>query len=222
MLYTVLAALGLGFILTILVMVMGSIKSKPIFEEHEANFVFVLIVFGSLFSAGAFQANRSKAGITEYLMIPASTWEKFISEALLSFSFSFVFYIVYWLYALIINSFLSGMVNAYFMPFNLDLSYYCLALVSYVFGIGIFQFGAITFRQMPFLKVLLWALPFFAIVFLLKTSADLSQNSLIGYDEYTHRSISYTPLVQYSTYLAIPVGFIFWVLTYLKLKEKEA
>ena len=220
--YTALAGLGMAFILTLFPIVTGQIKSTPIFSDHEMNFVVILFVFGAMYAGGTFNANRSKSGITEYLMIPASTLEKFLSEVLLTIGFSLILFILYWFYAFLINLVLSNTVDAFFIPFNLDLSYYGLVLIGYLFMLGLFQFGAITFRQMPFLKVLLWTLPFFVIVFVLMTLSSLGENSMIGYDEYTLRSLIVTPIVQYKFYLSIPMGLMFWFLTYLKLKEKEA
>lgn len=220
--YTALAGLGLSFVLTVFPMVTGDIKSTPLFAEHEISFITLLLVFGAMFAGSGFNSNRSKSGVTEYLMIPASSFEKFLSEMLLTVGFSVVFYMLYWIYAMVINLILSNVVDAFFMPFNLDLSYYGLVLIGYLCMLGLFQFGAITFRQMPFIKMLLWTLPFAVIVFVLTTMSGLSLNSVVGYDEYTSRSIITTPLVLYKFYLSIPVGLLFWALTYLKLKEKEA
>lgn len=220
--YTVLASLGLSFVLTIFPIFIGSIRSTPIFTDHEISFVTLLFVFGGMYAGSSFNANRSKSGITEYLMIPASSLEKFFSEVLLTIGFSLAFYALYWLYAIVINLVLNNAVDAFFMPFNLDFSFYGLALIGYFGMLGLFQFGAITFRKMPFLKLLLWTIPFAVIVFMLFTMSTLSKNSVIGYDEHTFRSIIMTPLLQYKFYLSVPVGLMFWFLTYLKLKEKEA
>lgn len=220
--YTTLAGLGLSFVLTIYPMITGQIKSVPFFDAHEYSFIVLLCVFGAMFAGSGFNSNRSKSGVTEYLMIPASSLEKFLSEMFLAVGFSVVFYGFYWIYAIVMNLILSNVVDAFFMPFNLDLSYHGLVLIGYLCMLGLFQFGAITFRQMPFIKVLLWTLPFVVIVFVLTTMSGLSLNSVVGYDEYTSRSIVTSPLVLYKFYLSIPVGLLFWVLTYLKLKEKEA
>lgn len=220
--YTAMAGLGIAFVLTILPIVVGQTRSLPIFKDHEFNFMILLFVFGAIYAGSSFNAHRSKAGITEYLMVPASSLEKFLGEALLTVGFSIAAYIVYWLYALTVNWILGSVIDAFFMPFNLDLSYYGLALAGYLCLLGVFQFGAITFRQMPFLKILLWSVPFIIVVFVLNRMSALNQNSLIGFDEHAFRSIITTRLIVYRFYLSVPVGLLFWALTYLKLKEKEA
>lgn len=219
---TALAGVGLALMLTLLPIVTGQIKSLPIFNDHEFNFMVLLFVFGAIYAGSSYSANRSKAGITEYLMIPASSLEKFLAEALLTIGFSVAAFIVYWLYAILINWILGSVIEAFFMPFNLDLSFYGLALLGYLFLQGLFQFGAIAFRQMPFLKILLWSVPFVIIVFVLNRMSAMAENSAIRFDESTYRSIITTPLLQYRYYMSIPVGLLFWALTYLKLKEKEA
>lgn len=221
--YFIIAAIGMALIATLIPVVGGMIKSTLIFNSHEAQFIFILFVTGFLFSSGGFVKNRSKIGLMEYLSIPASQFEKFLGELVLSVVlYPLCLFVTYYLFSLGINAFLSELVNAFFMPFNLELPYYGEILLVYLFAQGLFLFSSITYQKMPLLKVLLWCILPIIVVFVFISIGSLSSNSIMGFDEETYRNVLNTFILRHRYEMAIPLGLFFYALTYLKLKEKEA
>lgn len=227
MLYT--ACIGLGVVIVYLLMfssiggINSTINREMYFNQHEFFFVLSLYISGFVFSGGSFIRFRSKQGTIDYLMIPASNTEKFSSEVLLTtLVYPSFFLLSYWLFSVIVNGVLNNISQAFFMPFSFNIAPYGLGLMVYFFIQAIFLFGAASFQRAPLMKLILWALLIAAVIALIFYVAWLNFDYSKGTDELAMNKIFYSSLVYNWHFLTIPVGLVFWLLAFLKLKEKEA
>ncbi|KYG82302.1 hypothetical protein [Roseivirga echinicomitans] len=223
MLYT--ACIGLGFAILFIVIYwnMDVYYNDMVFSRHEYLFVLSLYISGFIFTGSCFIRFRSKQGTIDYLMLPASNTEKFISEFLLAtLVYPLFFLLSYWLFSVIVNGVLNNISQAFFMPFSFNIAPYGLDFMVYFFIQTIFLFGAACFQKIPLMKIVLWALLVAAIIALLFYTAWLNFDYSKGTDELAMNKIFYSSLVYNWHFLTIPVGLVFWLLAFLKLKEKEA
>jgi hypothetical protein len=223
MLYT--ACIGLGFAILFIVVFwnMDVYYNDMVFSRHEYLFVLSLYISGFIFTGSSFIRFRSKQGTIDYLMIPASNSEKFISEFLLTtLLYPLFFLLSYWLFSVVVNGVLNNISQAFFMPFSLKVAPYGLDLMVYFFIQAIFLFGAASFQKIPLMRILLWALLVAAIIALLFYTAYLSLDFSKGTDELAINKLFYSSVVYNWHFLTIPVGIVFSLLVFLKLKEKEA
>tara|TARA_R110001592_G_scaffold75098_2_gene227492 strand:- start:3159 stop:3917 length:759 start_codon:yes stop_codon:yes gene_type:complete len=227
MLYTVCIGLGVVIIYLFMFNSVGGINTimnrDMYFNQHEFFFVLSLYISGFVFSGSSFIRFRTKQGTIDYLMIPASNTEKFFSEVLLTtLVYPLFFLLIYWLFSVLANSMLNSVFPAFFMPFSLNIAPYGLGLMFYFFIQAIFLFGAASFQKIPLMKILLWillvAVSIVLSFYVTASSVDYSK----GTDELAAIRISESLLLYYWHFWAIPIGLVFWLLAFLKLKEKEA
>ena len=198
-------------------------------RSMEAFFKTGYLISGFFISGMAFSNFRSKEKTISYLALPASLTEKFISELLLT---TIGFTVIYTFTFYIFNSafyFIRPVtfVNIADIGILKTIKYY-LILQS------VFLAGAATFRKAPVFFtgfVLFIAGVIFAIVVALlfrELSGIVSSshieyfssrtlNKLFHYSNYKDDLLYVVPRFMF-TYLLAPV---FWIVTYLKLKEKE-
>ncbi|WP_141655465.1 hypothetical protein [Roseivirga seohaensis] len=223
MLYT--ACIGLCFAILFIVIYwnMDVYYNDMVFSLHEYLFVLSLYISGFIFTGSSFIRFRSKQGTIDYLMIPASNSEKFSSEVLLTtLVYPSFFLLSYWLFSVIVNGVLNNISQAFFMPFSFNIAPYGLDYMVYFFIQAIFLFGAASFQRAPLMKLILWALLIAAVIALIFYVAWLNFDYSKGTDELAMNKIFYSSLVYNWHFLTIPVGLVFWLLAFLKLKEKEA
>ncbi|MFT6216335.1 MAG: hypothetical protein ACJAS3_002744 [Roseivirga sp.] len=219
------AGIGLGIATVYLFMFWATriLDEELYFNQHEYLFVLSLYISGFIFAGSSFAQLRSEQGTRDYLMLPASKTEKFIIEAFISaFVYPLFFLLSYWVFSLVANSMLNNVLQTFYMPFSLNIAPYGLALFVYFFIQPVFLFGAVNFQKMPLIKTLLWILLIAASIALLIYCSWLNIDYSEGIDELAMNKPLYSPLVYYRHYLIIPVGLVFCLLTFLKLKEKEA
>lgn len=223
MLYTACIGLGVAIVYILIFWSYDVYNRDMIFSQHEYLFVLSLYISGFIFSGSSFVRFRSKQGTIDYLMIPASNTEKFISEVLLTtLVYPLFFLLCYWLFSSLANAILNSVFQASFMPFSVNIAPYGLDLMVYFFIQAIFLFGAASFQKTPLMRIVLWALLVATIIALLFYTAWLNFDYSKGTDELAMNKIFYSSLVYNWRFLAILVGLIFWLLAFLKLKEKEA
>ncbi|WP_323755880.1 hypothetical protein [Roseivirga sp.] len=223
MLYT--ACIGLGFAILFIVIYwnMDVYYNDMVFSLHEYLFVLSLYISGFIFTGSSFIRFRSKQGTIDYLMIPASNSEKFSSEVLLTtLVYPLFFLLSYWLFSVIVNGVLNNISQAFFMPFSFNIAPYGLGLMVYFFIQTILLFAAVTFQKTPLMKIILWALLVAAVIALIFYVAWLNFDYSKGTDELAMNKLFYSSVVYNWHFLTIPVGVVFSLLVFLKLKEKEA
>ncbi|MFT6054775.1 MAG: hypothetical protein ACJASP_001669 [Roseivirga sp.] len=222
-LYTTCIGLGVWVVFLFSIWSFGDVRREMYFNKHEYLFVLSLYITGFIFSGSSFIRLCSKQGTIDYLMIPASNAEKFITEFLLTtFMYHLFFLLTYWIFSVVANSIMNSVFQAYFMPFSFNVAPHGLSLMVYVFIQSIFLFGAASFQKIPLIKTLVWALLVVAVIILLFYITASSIDYSKGTDELAMNRLFYGSLVYYWQYLVIPVGLVFWLLAFLKLKEKEA
>ncbi len=194
-----------------------------------------LFIAGLFIAGSAFSNFRNKEKTLSYLMLPASSLEKFISEWLLT---TFVFIIVYTGIFYIFNFLLLSVGNIFGFDvniiniFNPDLLFDNLPKF-FIFQ-SLFLAGAATFKKSPFFKTVFVGFLFMIFItiylsvlayFLKGTFETFSFNNngmnMSGQElsyNYENHWITETAKIMYY-YITAPA---FWLYTYFKLKEKEA
>ncbi len=125
--------------------------------EHYSGYAFSLLIGGFVLSSLAFRDHGNPLKRYNYLMLPASSFEKFLSMwVLTSPGWILGYTLIYTLYTILAN--LTGRLlfdHLVFLPFN-PLAVQALKFVNLYFILqGIFLAGASHFRGYPFPKTLL-------------------------------------------------------------------
>ena len=223
MLYTAGIGIGMTLIICLYMLSLGTLEDQMYFNQHEYLFILSLYISGFVFSGNSFIRLRSLQSTRDYLMLPASSTEKFIIEVLLTtVLYPFLFFIIYWLFSLLFNAILDSVSQAFFMPFSLNVAPYQRALMVYFFIQSIFLFGAASFQKTPLIRTSLLFLLTVGFIVLFVYVAWFFYDLDKGMDELAMNKLFYSSAVYYRHYFVILLGLLFWVLTYLKLKEKEA
>lgn len=157
-----------GFFLIVLI-----ITAKTGTIDHEVHYVFmsiILFVFGFIFTSMAFKQAHKKLLNHDWLMLPASTLEKFIEKLLLyTVVFSVVSVIFYTLFTLIARLVIQVFLGEYFPGFN-PLNPIIWAMIGhYILAQSIFLLGAAWFKNNNFIKTILTMVIFSIILSLLST-----------------------------------------------------
>lgn len=196
-------------------------------------------VTGILISGMAFSDFRNKEKTMSYLMIPATSLEKFLSILLLvTVGFVLVYTSVFGVFnllnSLIISSISDSLSLAFFNPFN---SYVWITIAVFIPIQSVFLAGAATFQKIPIFYTALYFFIFMliygAIAFILIRyyTGGLSFTGIGDNDNIVFSSTNGLPSEMsienissikafkfFFTYLLAP---IFWVVAWFKLKEKE-
>lgn len=223
-LITFVTAFGLLFTGFILESIFGYDK---IYASHAGNYVFTLLVGGFILSSLAFGDLSNHLKRYNYLTLPASAFEKFISMWFLTcICWILLFTLVYIVYALTANAaghlFFSNKVYLAFDPFGktpLE------AIKYYTVLQGIFLIGAVHFKGYVFPKTIFTLLLlgmtcgiifYFSMADLFRFDSDL----ITQYSE-----MKGTPLAQFWQVIQWFFWWILaplcWVITYFGLKEQE-
>lgn len=222
-LITLLISFGLqffvGFILSCI------LEDLEIYEHYE-NFGFNLIIVGFILSSLAFKDLNHTLKRYQYLTLPVSALEKFLSMWFLtSVSWIIFFTGIYYFYAIVVNLFGSNIfTNIHFesfSPFNSK----ALDIIKYYFVLqGIFLVGATHFKGYVFPKTILSLLIFAAVCglffyfgmhdFFTVEECTAETNPLIG-----------TPAHQFWKLTQALFWWILaplcWLISYFGIKEKE-
>jgi hypothetical protein len=217
-------AFGLLFVGLLLESIFGYEK---VIETHPGSFAFTLITGGFILSSLTFNDLSNPLKRYDYLTLPASTLEKFISMWFLTcVCWVVVFTFAYIVYSLIANAIghllFRNMTYLAFDPLGkIPLS----AIKYYIVLQGIFLIGAVHFKGYVFPKTI-FALLLFGLVcgiIFYFTMSDLFQFD----GEYISEYSSMKGTTLYQVWLVIQWLFwwmlapLCWVITYLGLKEQE-
>jgi len=200
-----------------------SITEMELSKKYYTGFFIIGIL---LFAGSAFKDFRTKLKTQNYLLIPASTTEKFISVLAIS---TIGYILTYFVTFIVFNVLLIGIGKMFSVSvafFNVFADPNLLQIIGlFLIFQSMFLAGAATFKKTPLLKTPLIA---FAVLigysFLIGLAAflifqtlhlemnfgpNVSPNIDIDFLKYTGKTLLYiTP-------------FVFWAITFFKLKEKQ-
>jgi len=144
----------------------GGLESKV----HYGNFASILFIFGFIFTSTAFREAHKKLLNHNYLMLPASTLEKFIGKLLLySAGFAVASVVIYWIFSLIANLVIEVFLGAYYPSFFIFDKFIWQMVGHYLILQSVFMLGAVWFRKNNFIKTII-ALVLFSIIMSLISS----------------------------------------------------
>jgi len=137
-------------------------SSNKVFDSHTGNYTFFLLIGGFILSSLAFNDLSNPLRRYNYIMLPASTFEKFVSMWLLTCAgWIILFTLAYTVYALIANS-----IGHLFFKNMTFLAFEPLAKVTvnsikyYIVFQAVFLVGAVHFRGYVFPKTIFTLLVF--------------------------------------------------------------
>jgi hypothetical protein len=211
----------------------SALNNANAWEKMNTFYIAGFIISGMFISGMAFTNFRSKEKTMNYLMLPASTLEKFISELLIT---TIVFAIAYTIifYAFNTATYLLGSMYGFPVDFvSLSDMHILEGFMYYVIFQSIFLAGSATFRKVPLfftsftLFVAAIAILIFTVIIttlfkgefenLAFNNFNINSNTFPEMDIENHYLVLIPKYMFY--YLTAPV---FWLVTYFKLKEKEA
>jgi len=194
---------------------------------------------GIFFSGMAFKEFRNKEKSMAYLMLPASSLEKFLSTLFLT---TIGFFISYTLFFGIFNLLNMGIISSFsetlslelYNPFNQNV---WSSIMVFIPVQAIFLAGATTFKKVPLFYTVLYFFLFmlvygFVASLLLKfytgkvSIGSIGDNNGIIYynsgDELSRSDINDILSIQtFMFFLSYLLAPIFWVIAWFKIKEKE-
>ena len=218
----------INFGLVLLSLVLETIFDyKKVFESHDENFAGSLIIGGCIISSLAFRELSNPLKRTNYLTLPATSFEKFLSMWLLTC----VGWIVLFTILYVLNTLLANEIGhilfkqMVFRPFNPFSSTSILAMQYYFVLQGIFLAAAVHFKGYVFPRtifvMILFALFSAAIAYFFMAEiihsdfeCTAENNPLVNMPIYSF----WTAAVWMFWWILAPVS---WVVTYFGLKEQE-
>jgi hypothetical protein len=207
----------------------AAVEPRPVFDSHHSNYASSLLIGGFILSSLAFNDLGNTLKRYQYLTLPASTFEKFLSMWLLtSFGWIISFTLIYTMYTFLVNSLgpilFDKMTFPAFEPFS---EFPINSMRAYFVLQGAFLVGAAHFRGYAFAKTLLVlilvAAVIGALVFFTLKGAFLSEHECSGDDCELVDQVEahgFWLLLQWLFWWALAP--LFWLTAYLGLKDQEA
>ncbi len=144
------ATLFLGFLGTLYAM------ERDSFDFHDMWFGLVFLIGGTLFTGASFAELNDERARTQYLNLPASSLEKFISKWLITAPiFVIVAILFYWLFTVLLAAFTNYWFDFSFPAFQPFNTLNWLLIRIYLVGQTVFLVGAIYFRGFDAAKTVL-------------------------------------------------------------------
>ncbi len=233
-LLVVTGAIFAGVYLSSLINIYSSAPSATLYFSLFTN---ILFISGFIITSIQFKELHKKETAQNYLLIPASTFEKFLSRLMLStIGFAVLVLVGLTLISFTVeglNSLIFGRHSILFSPFSKEVF---LVIAHYFVAQSIFFLGAIYFRKYNFIKtinsifIFLFALAILGVVFARIVYHDIF-NGFISVDSrnvplYLHSlpigsdKISVFVQAVKTIYWIIPAP-LFWTISYFRLKETE-
>ncbi|MFA8449879.1 MAG: hypothetical protein ACEPOW_04225 [Bacteroidales bacterium] len=236
----------------ILVMVCGitvyvPTTKVPKFQFGSMAILYIILynIIGLFFIGSCFPMLRSKVNSMQFLMMPASIFEKYIGQVLsrvilFVFLFPFVFYIGLNMSGILIHTFFGDLANFRAYPFlsayrgfvmssdfmGTNIMFVNTLILPVFFGSFAF-FGSVYFQTKATIKTLISLAAFFisGILFVKILGFILSIDEYHFYDPSHFPGISKDTIGVYSAFglfffIVITIG-IFFTASYFRLKEKE-
>jgi hypothetical protein len=231
---TIFISLFIALILIILEAINNSESIININNSLNIYFYIGLLILGSGIAGFSFPAFRKTEKAISYLILPASSIEKYLSFIILSsFGFLAVFTAIFFTFDIIVTFIYSFFQNENIKYLSFSKSVFFNIIVIYFNLNALFLLGAVTFKKTP---------PFFTILFSLLAILGLFLFFSFITSNYATNTISlftntvseYYPernvLIISDNMLPVKIlkylglfGLVlfFWLIGYLKLKEKE-
>lgn len=204
------------------------VEDSKVFFEHTGGYAFSLMVGGFVLTSLAFNDLSNSLKSYNYLTLPASTFEKFLSMWLLtSVGWVVLFSFTYYLYTVFVANPIGTMLDANmrFEDFN-PLSDFALLMMNIYFVLqGIFLVGASHFKGHVFPKTIFTLILGAIMVGLLFywIMGDIvqgDQECLSEYNPLEGRPVFMIWLMAQWAFWWLLAPFC-WVVTYLGLKDRE-
>lgn len=202
---------------------------RDVSSLHQGSFRVLLVLGGFILTSSAFKTLHQRNQVGFYLLLPASTMEKFLSRLILT-SIGYVFglsclYFIFSLLAAGISGLLFNEVLPIFDPFQLK----NLELMGlYIITQSIFIVGAIQFKSLHFIKTLAssWVILmilFMFTIFMVWLIFDKPLNGLhFNFTASDFDPLFFEPAVTiFKYFLCFGIAPFFWLIAFLKLKEYE-
>ena len=203
----------------------ATLKSIPsdYSAAHTDNYLFWFFILGVVYTAGSFKEFAQVGTLQDYLLLPASSLEKWSARWLRTFPlFILGFSVAYTLVALLLQLivFLYGKDMAFFHPFQPEI---LDAWKSYLILHALIFTGAVQFNRMPIPKTFL-TLALAGMGFLIATVTVVYM--VAGPDGNIDKSIQMEGDFiglngTWSWVVYVAVTLFLWFVSYLKLTEKE-
>ena len=223
-LITFVITFGLLFTGLILETILGY---KNVFESHPSSYAFALMMGGFILSSLTFNDLSNTLRRQNYLILPASTLEKYLSMWLLTcICWIIIFTLTYIVYALIANAIghhlFRNMTYLAFVPFS---RVPVGAIKFYIVLQGIFMIAAVHFRGFVFPKTILTLLLFGMvcgiIFYCIMTGLFHSDSEILAEYKPPKGTAVYQlwqAIIWLFWWVLAPLS---WVITYIGLKEEE-
>ncbi len=230
---TILIVFGVFFGFTFIVYLIAFLKTSVFPSEMfiskdklAENFYQGFFIIGIIISGIAFSDFRTKLKSQNYLMIPASTTEKFLSTWLIT---TIAYIIAYYVIFIVFNALLLIIGKLFSVPVDfLNI----FTQTNFLRNIGIyliiqsmFLAGAASFSKSPLLKTPLVGFIVFIAFMILLSFAALALFQTLHFEFHTNMNL--TPDLHIDVMkiigkiLAYITPFVFWSITFFKLKEKQ-
>ncbi|HOS15941.1 MAG TPA: hypothetical protein PKX15_02845 [Bacteroidales bacterium] len=206
-----------------LVLLVIAFVSNPMAEF--SSFVYMVMVL--LYTSRIFSNLAYKESAQHYLMIPASTTEKLITNIFLSH----IYYVLLLLAFLVLGILLRALILApycdeslcyTFLKFKFN-SFNFASYLSFLSFQSILAFGSVYFRKNAFIKTLLILSAFFffltiLVIFIIRMNVG-SMTLLVEEFDYYVRNPNLNYLIP--SIISIVFTCFFWILSYFRLRETE-
>lgn len=204
-------------------------EDSKVFDSHPENYTFTLLLGGFILSSLAFRDLANDLKRHNYLMLPVSSFEKFVSMWLLtSLGWVALFSVVYFFYTLIANEIGHLLFSDITYPEFDPLSIHAIQSIKYYIVLqGIFLLGAVRFKGYAFPKTLftlvLFGMLFGIITYYIMVDLFLSEHECTtGYDcEIVAKMQLHQIWIITLWVFWWGLAPLCWVLTYMGLKEQE-
>ena len=214
-------------------LILSALKSPSSWDYFADYYTVGLFIAGFFVSGMAFTSFRTKEKTITYLSLPASLLEKLISMLIVTtlgflVSYTVLFY-AFQLFMLGIGSIAFDLQPEFINIFNEDI---LSKILLYLIIQPIFLVGAATFRKIPvfYTFLILFASGMLLTILAISLAAYIKETmdiTLINNTQITHNG--YTWDLQQDHYLFTIAKYlfywatapVFWIITYLKLKEKQ-
>ena len=214
-----------GFLFFVGLLLSPVVDPTMVLFEHSIPYAITLLAGGFILSSLSYRDLSNNLRSYNYLTLPVSTLERFLSMWLLtSFGWIFLYTIIYTIYTLFANAvgqFLFSELT--FETFD-PLGPFAVRFMKFYFVLhGVFLAGAAHFKGYAFPKTLLTLVLFAAVC---GGITYLIMKDMFYFDP-TEESCSFIGLPVYQVWLVIQWLFwwllapLCWVITYLGLKEQE-
>lgn len=187
-----------------------------IFYRHDLFFVASLALLIALVVGNFFSWNRQKSKSQEYLLVPASSWEKYLSNVIhLFILLPLVHLAIYWILSTIGNTIGEATTTTFFIPLNLH--NIDLATPYLLLEVAVFANGALFFRKFP-MFITLGLIGGLGGLFMYHKAYWVQK--IIDANEKSSLYIESTPII--STWGVLGLAGLLMAMLFFQLKEKEA